>query len=367
MNQSAMNTGNHQSSHAHESTPLIRLTAGRGTAGQKVWTLRHAATLVGAKRPANIVLHSPGIETAHFVILNTGRQILIRDLYTAEGTFVNDQPLRGVRCLHSGDIIRVVDTPLEVEVEGLPAGPKVGTEKALGFGHSWGACIDEDHLAWRLDAPVMVIGSHVEVPICLDHEKLSPRHAVLFPVEGKVGVFDVGSTHGVWLNGERVTFAMVNERDRLLIGPYTIRIMHIQPHDVFPPWDVQTGERVVSRPPSSPFAKVQAGAEPSADGAIGSTNWERLAGEATKRDPRFAEAFVVPDAPHDPQACDAEPSEEPLAEDAAKMLEQLRLREAVIEKREAELRDRERLLLQRWTKLLSTRCRQCGTPVKIHG
>ncbi|MGB0715996.1 MAG: hypothetical protein ACPGXK_08960, partial [Phycisphaerae bacterium] len=53
--------------------------------------------------------------------------------------------------------------------------------------------------------------------------------------------------------------------------------------------------------------------------------------------------------------------------DVAALLEQLRLRELAIEKREAELRDRERLLLQRWTKLLSTRCRQCGTPVKIQG
>ncbi|MGB0716137.1 MAG: FHA domain-containing protein, partial [Phycisphaerae bacterium] len=296
MSQSIMNARNLENAARDDKHPVIRLSVGRGTPGQKVWTLQHAATLVGAKRPANIVLHAPGIETSHFVILNTGRQILIRDLFTSTGTYVNNQPLRGVRCLHTGDVIRVADAALDVEIEGVNVGPAGAVEKAVGFSQSWGVCIDEDQLSWRLDTPVVVIGSHVDAPICLTHEKLSLRHAVLFPANGSVGVFDTGSSHGVWLNGERVSFALVGERDRLLIGPFTLRIVHIKPHDVFPPWDAETGERLVVRPPSSPFAKVQSNIEPVREAPPPQNNWEQLAHEVSGKDAGFTEAFVVSEA-----------------------------------------------------------------------
>ncbi len=37
--------------------PLVRITAGFGSAGQKTWNLRRPVTLLGARRPAHIVLH----------------------------------------------------------------------------------------------------------------------------------------------------------------------------------------------------------------------------------------------------------------------------------------------------------------------
>ncbi len=72
------------------SAPLVRITAGIGSAGQKTWNLRRTVTLIGSHRPAHIVLHDRDVSGAHCVIVNTGTDILLKDLRSREGTFCNN-------------------------------------------------------------------------------------------------------------------------------------------------------------------------------------------------------------------------------------------------------------------------------------
>ncbi len=70
--------------------PRVRITAGVGSAAQKTWNIRRPVTLIGSKRPAHIVLHDRDISPAHCVIINTGVDVLLKDLYTHSGTLCDD-------------------------------------------------------------------------------------------------------------------------------------------------------------------------------------------------------------------------------------------------------------------------------------
>ena len=100
--------------------PLVRVTAGIGSAGQKTWNLRRPVTLIGAKRPAHILLHDAQISNAHCVLVNTGSELLLKDLKTSDGTYCNEERIDLV-VLKDGDVIRMGSTNIQVAIQ-LPEG-----------------------------------------------------------------------------------------------------------------------------------------------------------------------------------------------------------------------------------------------------
>ncbi|MHC5110858.1 MAG: FHA domain-containing protein [Planctomycetota bacterium] len=345
---------------------VVRLTAAKGTPGQKVWHLHHPATLIGSKRPAQIVLHDPEVEAAHLVVLNTGRQVLIRDLGTASGTMLNGQPVKIAASLSDGDVITVGETVFDVNVESESGGSITPASNAetLGFVEPMGLCAEELNNAWRIERPVVTLGSHPQATIRLEHANVSERHAVLFPYGDGAAVADTGSERGVFVNGERVNFAPVSESDCVLIGPFALRLVVIRDGLPFPPWDRDGSAGSDSREANSPFAKLQASAGPAdADQAENAGEWDEVADKLREKDSEsWNDTFVVPK--HD--APDQETTD-PNAGAYEARLDTLRVREEALDQREAEVDRREKILLQRWTKLLALKCRNCGTAINMPG
>ena len=60
--------------------------------------------------------------------------------------------------------------------------------------------------------------------IHLDGTKVSKKHCVLVLKAGALKVDDLGSSNGLFVNGKKITSAVLNEKDRLVIGDFVLEV-----------------------------------------------------------------------------------------------------------------------------------------------
>ncbi len=70
---------------------------------------------------------------------------------------------------------------------------------------------------------VVTIGRNVLNDVVLDDPRVSRHHALLRRVDGAFRIEDLGSTNGIYVNGERVERAVLREGDQLQIGGQVLR------------------------------------------------------------------------------------------------------------------------------------------------
>jgi len=210
------------------SAPQVRITAGIGSAGQKTWNLRRPVTLIGSSRPAHIVLHDKDISKAHCVIVNTGTDVLIKDLRTSSGTKCNRSPI-DVAVLADGDVISIGSNNIQVAIN-LPEDVSDDSNAGLTFVDpvKFPEPLDirllHTEKQWAVDDAVVLIGRHELAAIRLDHEDVSTRHAVIFRFGDRPAVFDLGCRTGLWVSGKRSSIAVLSDGDCLTIGPFGLSI-----------------------------------------------------------------------------------------------------------------------------------------------
>ncbi|WP_309897495.1 GGDEF domain-containing protein [Archangium sp.] len=64
-------------------------------------------TLIGRSSKADIQVDQEAISRNHACITNTTRGVFIKDLESTNGTFVNDQPVKGEKALSNGDLVKI--------------------------------------------------------------------------------------------------------------------------------------------------------------------------------------------------------------------------------------------------------------------
>jgi len=70
-----------------------------------------------------------------------------------------------------------------------------------------------------LDRDVVHLGRGLSADVRLDDATVSRRHAVIVRrPSGEVAILDDRSMNGVWVNGERVTDATLNDGDEITLG-----------------------------------------------------------------------------------------------------------------------------------------------------
>ena len=69
-----------------------------------------------------------------------------------------------------------------------------------------------------LPAEVTHLGRGISADVRLDDATVSRRHAVIVRDEAGVRILDDRSMNGVWVNGERVTEAVLGDGDQILLG-----------------------------------------------------------------------------------------------------------------------------------------------------
>ena len=221
------------------SAPLVRLTAGVGSAGQKTWNLRRPVTLIGSRRPAHIVLHDKDVSNAHCVIVNTGTEVLLKDLHTSKGTLRNKEPV-DLTVLGDGDVISVGNTKVQIaikapEIENDDSGCGIEFVEPTKFPQPVRLRLEHTDRQWHAEEAVTLIGRHKDAPVRLENEDVSTRHAVLFRFANGPAIFDLGSRTGVSTNAEPCTVAGLRGGDRIGVGPYTLLVCLPDTTEVEPP------------------------------------------------------------------------------------------------------------------------------------
>lgn len=208
--------------------PLVRVTAGGGSAGQKTWNLRRPVTVIGSRRPAHIVLHDQDVSNAHCVIVNTGTDVLIRDLHTSSGTQLNKKRV-DLAVLSDGDVISLGETSIQVAIqvpENAADDSGCGLEFAdpARFPNRLKVNLIHTDKVWHIEEAVVLIGRHDDAQLRLDHPDISARHAILFRFGKQPAVFDLGSRSGIWVNGQRCSLTPLQDGDRLTAGPFGLAV-----------------------------------------------------------------------------------------------------------------------------------------------
>jgi len=206
--------------------PHVRITAGAGSAGQKTWNLRRPVTIIGSRRPAQIILHDRSVSKAHCVIVNTGSDVLLKDLHTTGGTLCNNTRIDLIT-LQDGDVIRIGTMNIQVAIQ-MPT--EAGDDSGCGMvyvdptqlGSPVVLMLDHTERNWTSREAVALIGNHPSATITLEHPVVARRHAVLFKFNNGPAVFSLGAPGGLAVNGTLCTAAMLHSGDRLGIGPCTL-------------------------------------------------------------------------------------------------------------------------------------------------
>lgn len=245
------------------SAPQVRITAGLGTAGQKTWNLRRPLTLLGSRRPSHIVLRDQLISKSHCVIVNTGAEVLLKDLHTSGGTVCNGQPVDLV-VLSDGDVILVGGTKIQVAIR-VPEDDK--DDSASGkkfieptqFAKTIRVNLCHADTVWEQSSAIALIGRHEQADIMVHHDQISPRHAVLFKFLEGAAIFDLDSASGLTVNGVQVEQSNLISGDRLGIGPFTVALV----------WEESEGMEDDIEEPLSPLASDEMMDEDDAAGDAG--------------------------------------------------------------------------------------------------
>lgn len=171
-------------------------------------------TLIGSRRDCHLPVPLTDISKIHCAICNTGRDLLICDLRSRTGTFVNEQQTLAT-ALSPGDSVRIANVPIELEFVRPPA-PAASPEAARRLSRALRIALPGRTLT--LDTQPIVIGKRSNCDIVVDTPDVSLAHALLFTVCGCPVIYDLGSRSGTLLNGKRVTLAWLKDGDRLGIG-----------------------------------------------------------------------------------------------------------------------------------------------------
>jgi len=384
------------------SAPQVRITAGMGSAGQKTWNVRRPVTLIGAKRPAHIVLHDPAISNAHCVVVNTGTEILLRDLHTSGGTYHNRQRV-DIAVLKDGDLLRLGDVQIQIAIhapELRPDDSGCGIHYAdpTRFPLPVHVQLAYTEMQWRLESAVALIGRHEAADIRLDHPELSPRHAVIFRFQDGPALFDISDRTGVSVNSQPCSLTPLSPGDQVNVGPFALIIAAgesnesaAKAHADDPPAAKAVGSNgagAISKmdPPAPPLEGVRSGILESWkdlnawDGKAGSddADTERRLEDLKAREAeldardaalrgklhdvtRYHEEVLARE--RDLGAATAGLQAE--ADELAVAKKAFEVQQKQFEELAGEVRRREHMLSQRWSRLQSLTCPHCGQAVSV--
>ena len=94
--------------------PKLRVGSGAGLRAGAAYDLSEGAVL-GRGDQADIVLEDSFASSSHARLVPHGDVIVLEDLGSTNGTYLNDEPLRGPQPLHPGDRIRIGDSAFTFE------------------------------------------------------------------------------------------------------------------------------------------------------------------------------------------------------------------------------------------------------------
>ena len=87
------------------------------------FTVRDTTASLGRSPDVDLRLESTSVSRHHLTLRRRGEELLVEDLGSANGTFLNGTRLTGVRALRPGDTLKVADVELEYHLLGAGSTP----------------------------------------------------------------------------------------------------------------------------------------------------------------------------------------------------------------------------------------------------
>ncbi len=84
----------------------------------QITSLDRPQTTIGRATSNDVVVSDPRVSGHHASIVRDGDVLILRDVGSSNGTYLNDQPIQGSARLRGGDHIRVGHTVLTIQSEG---------------------------------------------------------------------------------------------------------------------------------------------------------------------------------------------------------------------------------------------------------
>lgn len=205
-------------------TPRIKIaiTAWAGTSREKHWSLLKPVTVIGSRKHAQIQAREEQVSRCHAAIVNSGASVMLVDLLSETGTYVNGE-LVNRTVLRDGDVIRAGSLELKVSIE-LPANPVVARRGIVTFDDPFSMPqpmrlveVNTDQ-CWELIESVSIIGSCRDAQIVVAGEDVARAHSMIFATIHGVGIVDLGSSMPLKVNGSEKKMVFLKQQDRLLIG-----------------------------------------------------------------------------------------------------------------------------------------------------
>jgi len=188
----------------------------------------------------NLPLHAPQVSKLHAVVVRTQRKVYVRDLASRNGVQRNGAPIQEVG-LSDEDVLRIGSYTLrcssgfghasEADPDDTGAGASAGVESTLPAAEL--VATNGMTYAFPSTHQTLLIGSREGCEVRLDEDdNVAPVHAILFEMDGKRYVRELGVPGGTYLNDRVIHQAELTPGDALRVGNVTLTYALVDPlHD----------------------------------------------------------------------------------------------------------------------------------------
>ena len=200
--------------------------------------LTQGATSIGSSGACTVTLHGPGVAAAHCEVrLNEGRAS-VRPLDVTAPTVLNGRQVSDETAIGDGDLLVLgrVGCTIAASARSTPPPPRARA-----------AAVDDGRTRVRATLPKFmlrgvsgatlgktfaitdnaVIGRQADCDIALTAEEVSRHHARLKITADGIHVEDMGSANGTFINGKRVSSALLRPGEELRLD--TVRFLLVTP------------------------------------------------------------------------------------------------------------------------------------------
>lgn len=223
--------------------PHLRVSAPAHAPNMLAETLQ-PVTLIGSRRDCQLPIPHADVSQIHCALCNDGRHILVCDLRSRMGTFVNGQRVVVAR-LKPGDELHVGSVPLRLEFLRLPLSHGSEPDPTL---LSPGLELIVGTSRVEISRQPAVVGRRNTCDVVIDTPDVSLAHALIFCLNGRPLICDLSSRSGTLLAGKRISLAWLQDGDRLTIGGEAIDVR----------WQPAPPESAPRRPGALPLPAVHA-------------------------------------------------------------------------------------------------------------
>ena len=209
----------------HTAPPLVVRTQGSGR------TLQAGPVyLIGRDPAADITVDEPLVSWRHAVLKIADDQWLLEDAASTNGTFADGERIQRVDITDSCQVRLghpeagpVVSCSITAAAD--PAAPRIPPRTAVWPGQRTGSGGRHPSAILPLPVKVLHIGRADDNDMVVADLRVSRHHAVLRRSGGDYEIADLGSQNGTFVNGQRISQAIVTEADVVGIGMAAFRLV----------------------------------------------------------------------------------------------------------------------------------------------